>query len=107
MQRWKARIPSSMSKITRVRTISILCGAFCALVHVTSVHAQIPSDGMFYACVRVDKDSDSGKLVRLVAADEACGKHETRVQWNVVGPQGVPGAPGVKGSTGATGATGA
>ncbi len=74
---------------------------------------EIPSDNVFYACVQLDRDGDSGRLVRLVAADERCGRRERRVQWNVegpqgpVGPQGAPGAPGIAGVAGAQGVPGA
>ena len=49
---------------------------------------QIPSDGVFYACMRVDKDGDEGRLVRLVAATEECKPQEQRISWNVTGRQG-------------------
>jgi hypothetical protein len=74
--------------------------------------AQIPSDNVFYACVRVDRDGDEARLVRLVAADENCRPREQRVHWNVLGPQGprglqgLPGVPGVQGAAGAIGARG-
>jgi hypothetical protein len=90
-------------------TVGIVAGA-------RNVAAQIPaSNGVFYACVRLDRDQDEGRLARLVAADEACKPRETRVQWSVTGPQGpqgpigpagVQGPPGAQGAPGAVGATG-
>ena len=68
--------------------------------------AQIPSDGVIFACVRMDKDNDEAKPVRLVAAAEVCRNNEVRVHWNVVGPQGPGGPQGPKGDTGATGLQG-
>ena len=78
-----------------------------------SAEAQIPaSNGVFYACVRLDRSQDEGRLARLVAADEACKPRETRVEWSVTGPQGPQGptgpagAPGIQGPQGAPGAPG-
>ncbi|HEX4347223.1 MAG TPA: hypothetical protein VHZ73_06600, partial [Vicinamibacterales bacterium] len=54
-----------------------------------SAEAQIPSrNGVIYACIRLDRDDDVGKLARLVAADEPCRRNEARVQWNVQGAAG-------------------
>ena len=73
----------------------------------TGPKAQIPSpDGVIYACVRLDRDGDAGKLARLVAEDEACKRNELRVKWNVTGPKGAVGATGPAGATGPTGAMG-
>src|SRR5262245_22469726 len=75
---------------------------------VSRAEGQIPSpNNVFYACVRVDRDGDEARLVRLVAADERCRPHEKRVHWNVQGPPGPQGAPGVPGAPGAPGAAGA
>ena len=103
---------------------SAICTVFFAttlalIVNVPEVSAQIPTNGVFYACVRLDKGADEGRLARLVAADEPCKQKETRVQWSVIGPQGpqgptgatgaqgLQGLPGQRGATGATGSTGA
>ena len=45
--------------------------------------------------------------MRLVSAGDACHKNETRVQWNVVGPQGETGPAGPAGPPGADGASAA
>src|SRR5262252_3669473 len=57
-------------------------------------------------CVRLDRDRDEGKLVRLVTESEQCGRHEQRVKWNVQGPEGPQGPQGPQGPAGATGGTG-
>jgi hypothetical protein len=44
--------------------------------------------------------------MRLVAQGEACRRNETKVHWNVVGPQGPQGPAGPAGPKGATGAQG-
>jgi hypothetical protein len=68
---------------------------------------QIPSpDGVFYACVRLDRDGDEGRLARLVGADESCRPREVRVQWNQSGPQGPQGVPGARGIQGEPGIQG-
>jgi len=69
--------------------------------------AQIPSaNGEFFACVRLDRDNDEGRLMRLVARGEPCKRNETKVHWNVVGPQGPQGPVGPAGPRGATGPQG-
>src|ERR1019366_2975342 len=68
--------------------------------------AQIPSGNVIYACVRLDRDSDEGRVARLVAVDEKCARGETRISWNVAGPQGPIGPQGVPGPAGAQGPQG-
>jgi Collagen triple helix repeat (20 copies) len=96
---------------------STICTVFFAtalgvVVNLQEASAQIPTNGVFYACVRLDKDADAGRLARFVAADEPCKPRETRVQWNATGPQGpqgpqgLPGATGMQGPIGPQGATG-
>lgn len=69
--------------------------------------AQIPgTDGVIYACVRLDRDKDEGRLLRLVAADEACRRGEVRVKWNIEGPKGPTGPTGAKGNAGPPGPIG-
>ncbi len=72
------------------------------------VMAQSPANGVIYACVRVDRDrdSDEGRNIRLVAANEACRRNETRLQWNVAGPAGPAGPKGDKGDKGDPGLRG-
>ena len=97
----------------RFRHTRWLAAAGCALAMALMVgalgrrvDAQIPSDGVIYACLHMDKDNDEAKSVRLVAATEPCRDKEVRVHWNVVGPQGPGGPPGPKGDTGAPGSQG-
>jgi len=79
---------------------------FATGIGIPNAAAQIPSDNVFYACVRLDRDGDEARLVRLVAANEHCRAREQRVHWNVVGPQGPQGLPGVPGVQGVAGAIG-
>jgi hypothetical protein len=96
------------------QAFGVLGAMFSAvLLSAPFAQAQIPSqDGVFYACIRLDRDRDEGKLVRLVAESERCDRFEQRVEWNVQGPegprgsQGTQGLPGVPGQQGATGAAG-
>ena len=87
---------------------STICTVFFAVAlglfaDAREASAQIPSNGVFYACVRLDKDNDEARLARLVAADEPCKPRETRVSWSAVGPQG---PQGVRGATGPQGPSG-
>ena len=77
-------------------------GVFAAIVlampaSVGVAEAQIPSNNVFYACIRLDRDGDEGKLVRLVAESERCDRREQRVKWNVQGPEGPRGPQGPQG----------
>jgi len=98
----------------RLRIVGTFGLAFL-LWRATPVAAQT-NNNTIYACVNPDGD------VRIVDSTERCRRHETRIRWNVVGPQGPAGAPGPQGpagpqgpqgvagpqgSIGATGATGA
>lgn len=98
----------------------VACSVFTAIVvalpgSARVAEAQIPSNNVFYACVRLDRDGDEGKLVRLVAESERCDRREQRVKWNVQGPegprgpqgpQGVPGTQGPQGLAGTQGSQG-
>ena len=63
------------------------------------VSAQVPTNGVIYACVRLDRDQDEGKLVRLVAANEKLpaqrnqGPVERRRSDGPTGPTGPQGPP--------------
>ena len=65
----------------------------------TPVAAQT-NNNTIYACV--DRDGD----VRIVDPTERCRHHETRVRWNVVGPQGPAGPQGPQGAAGPQGPIG-
>jgi len=60
-----------------------------------AVHAQ-----SIFACVK------EANQVRIVDASQSCQKNETRIFWNVVGPQGPAGAGGSAGPAGAPGPAG-
>jgi hypothetical protein len=61
----------------------------------------LAGDPVIEACV----NKGSGNL-RLVAPTVLCHASETRVQWNVAGPQGPAGPAGPQGAPGADGASG-
>ena len=91
--------PTVSVLIPSVAILGLLCAA--------PVAAQIPSSGgVYYACVRLDGDQDAARLLRLVAASESCRGGETKIHWNVVGPQGPVGPAGPRGATGPQGAAG-
>src|SRR5436190_15149183 len=54
-----------------------------------------------HACV----DQRSGAL-RIVAAGDSCGKHETALDWNIQGPPGAGGPQGPIGPQGPVGPAG-
>jgi tail collar domain/collagen triple helix repeat protein len=102
----------------RTVCVSLVIIVATSSLFVPRAAAQIPSaGGVFYACVRLDRDGDEGR-VRLVASTEPCRRNEIRVHWNgagaqgpqgptgPTGPQGAAGSPGAVGPTGATGAQG-
>jgi hypothetical protein len=77
-----------------------------AIFGVTNVLAQDETT-VYYACV-----SNGSGTLKMVNADQECGKNDTKISWNQVGPkgdtgsQGPQGEPGVKGETGEKGDTG-
>ena len=83
----------------RLRTAGTLGLAFLSW-HATPVAAQT-NNNTIYACVSRDGD------VRVVNPTERCWRHETRIHWNVVGPQGPAGAQGPQGLVGPKGPQGA
>src|SRR3954465_5015084 len=88
---------------TYVRRASVACFAVLALA-VLAVpivnYASSPST-VLEACI----NPGNGDM-RLVDANTQCHNNETRVQWNVQGPQGPQGARGPVGPQGPQGATG-
>lgn len=91
-----------MKKI--VRTAGVV-GTSAALVAVigAAAYATIPSNGVISTCY-----TKSGGALRVIdASTSSCGKSETSLSWNQVGPQGPAGATGPAGPAGATGASGA
>ncbi len=87
--------------------LGLILGVSAVIADAGDASAQIPSDNVIYACVRLDRDHDEGRLVRLVSADEHCRPRETRIQWSVAGPEGPAGPPGAPGPAGAPGPQGA
>src|SRR5580765_1931216 len=85
--------------LLRFRTAGICASAFL-IAGTTPVAAQT-NNNTIYACVTRDGDA------RIVDFNEQCRRHETRLHWNVVGPQGPAGATGPQGATGPAGPQGA
>lgn len=87
----------------RMVPVTLVCVAVLG-VWAGRAAAQIPAaDGTFYACVRLDRDGDEGRVARLVSASEKCRRNETRVSWNQKGQDGKPGLDGKPGDPGAPG----
>lgn len=103
-----------MSRAWRGRLAVGVCVALGCAAATQVLHADDAT--VIYACVTIDHghgehgskdhDRDGGRLIRLVTADQACHKNETKVQWNVTGPQGPAGPPGPIGPQGVEGAPG-
>lgn len=91
----------STLRLTAAGVVCLLGSVFAA-----PAEAQIGSNGVMYACVRIDEGGGDAHNFRLVPAGEACKKNETRVQWNVVGAPGPQGPAGPQGSAGPQGPIG-
>jgi len=64
--------------------------------------AVASGDGeVYHACV----NPNSG-TIKMVDADKACNKHDTRMSWNQRGPQGLAGEQGIPGERGPEGPEG-
>lgn len=76
-----------------------------ALIAGASISLAAPlfarSDGEIYACVQ-----QGSAQVRIVGASVPCKSTETRLTWNIVGPQGAPGPTGPQGPAGPEGPAG-
>lgn len=86
----------------RVHLLS-LAGALALGASVPIAMAAISPDGagtIIHACA-----GPNGQL-RVVPADEACRKPESRLTWNQQGPAGLPGLPGAEGDQGPVGPAG-
>jgi collagen triple helix repeat protein len=83
--------------LLRLRTAGI-CGFAFWLLGATPIAAQ--TNNVIYACVSHEGD------VRLIDAQDRCKRHETKIFWNVAGPQGPAGAPGPQGPAGPQGPQG-
>ena len=89
-----------------VAVAGLTLGCMTVLADARNATAQIPSNNVIYACVRLDRDHDEARLVRLVSEDERCRPRETRIHWNVTGPEGPAGPPGMAGPPGPQGERG-
>jgi hypothetical protein len=77
-----------------------------AIAVLTLVPRRASAGNEIYACVSgSDHDRDDGR-VRIIDASESCKKHEKKIHWNVVGPQGPAGAQGPTGPQGPQGPQG-
>src|ERR1700687_5465211 len=87
--------------------VAVVAGSLLMLVPAPAI-AQ--GSSIIYACLLSDGDRDrdpgDGKILRIVEANEACGRREVRIRWNVVGPQGPPGPAGLNGVPGSPGTLG-
>jgi len=90
--------PRSSSWVSSMLPIAVVV----LLASVPSARAQAPPpNGVIYACIQ------QGSLqVRIVGATEACRGPETRVSWNIEGPQGATGDTGAQGPIGPVGPQG-
>jgi len=77
-----------------VVTAAITAGAVVVALAGIAKATDSPSDNVIRACYH----SKTGAL-RILDADatDSCGKHETRLDWNLQGVPGLPGAAGVSG----------
>jgi hypothetical protein len=71
-----------------------------AIFGVTNVLAQDETT-VYYACV-----SNGSGTLKMVNADQECGKNDTKISWNQVGPKGDTGSQGPQGESGVKGETG-
>ena len=90
-------------KITNVRRAGVACFAVLALavLAVPIVNYASGPSTVLEACINPGNGG-----MRLVSANTPCHNNETRVQWNVTGPQGPQGPQGPVGPQGATGPQG-
>jgi microcystin-dependent protein len=95
--------------MTCFKSAALFGAAISAVLVASPALAQIPSAaGVYTACLRLDKDSDEAKVVRLIdPAVEKCKNNESTVTWNAKGPKGDQGAQGFAGPIGPAGAQGA
>ena len=91
-----------------VRALALLSALSASFLFTATVSAQTPTVTVINACVSGDGDRDKadGRVVRIVAAGQLCRPGETRLTWNVVGPQGPAGPVGPQGIAGSQGPAG-
>jgi hypothetical protein len=83
-------------KFTRRRIIACVAVFAVAVLVPIALHAA-SSPGTLEACV-----NPGNGMMRLVDSSTACHNNETRVEWNITGPQGPPGDPGPQGPPGSS-----
>jgi hypothetical protein len=81
---------------TFVRWAGLVCLALLAVVLITefTVRVSASPSAVLDACI-----NPGNGMMRLVDASTACHNNETRVEWNVEGPQGPQGPQGPAGSS--------
>jgi hypothetical protein len=91
--------------VSRKKSLILFVTVLCALFGGALATVYAGGKGLIYACVK------DGQL-RIVGANTQCRAKETRLSWNIMGPQGPkgdkgdPGAQGLKGDTGDAGLQG-
>jgi len=82
-----------------VRRAAIVCAAFVvfALLLTVTTRVRAGGSGVLEACV-----NPGNGMLRLVDASVACHANETRVEWNVTGPEGPQGPQGPQGPAGSS-----
>src|SRR5918912_2552393 len=94
------------------RRVLIFSIAAAAAPSAARAAAQAPApSNVIYACVKDEsgagrRDDDDGRVMRIVNANDSCGRREKKIYWNVIGPQGPMGPQGPQGAKGLTGAQG-
>jgi len=80
-------------KFTRRRVIACISVLACAVIVPIAMHAASSSE-MLEACI-----NPGNGMMRLVDSSTACHDNETRVSWNITGPEGPPGPKGDPGTS--------
>jgi hypothetical protein len=80
--------------MVKIRAV-FMAGLVTAVIGWTAPEAVAQgSSGVLAACI-LDPDHDgAGRVLRIVGPTERCRRHETRVSWNTIGPQGPKGDDG-------------
>src|SRR5215213_10417798 len=94
--------PTSRSAQAYVSAI-FCCTVFFAFIAIDNASAQEKPTGVVHACVL---NNPYNAVMRVIDASDACRSNESRITFNIVGPQGPQGPQGLTGSTGNTGPTG-
>lgn len=82
-----------------IRVAFVVLAAFLAMTSAAS--AQTGAPGVITACV-----GNLTERIRLIGATDACRPWETRIQWNIRGPEGPAGPAGPAGPVGPMGPQG-